>query len=171
MKLGVAAAVAAIVSVALVVAGPLQAAPSRYIVQTSTLSLTEVARVTALSGGVTGTCYGCSTPSMKALMRSVYMERFAPAGQQAQRIAVCLMMAESQGNPGAVSSGGDHGGPQVNKPTWSRLHPDWFAPGRGFRVLLFDPDFGAGIMWTMSRHGTSWSPWTGTWGRGLCRNA
>jgi hypothetical protein len=124
------------------------------------------ARRVALHGGITGSCYGCATPLMKKLMRQVYRARFKSRGSET---AVCLMMAESGGNPGAVSSGGDHGGPQMNRSAHGRAHPEWWRPGRGFRYLIFDPWYGASEMWAMSGGGRWWTAWTGTYGRGMCR--
>lgn len=105
---------------------------------------------------------------MKLLMVKVYEARFASAGPWAQRTAVCLMEAESGANPGAVSHTNDYGGPQINYSAHHVELASYFRPARGFTALIFDPAFGAGAMWAMSRAGTSWRSWTGTYGRGMC---
>lgn len=131
--------------------------------------LAKQARHVALHGGITGTCHGCATAKMQDLMARLYEARFASSGGYAQRTAVCLMKAESGGNPGAISSTGDYGGLQANKQAHGAKHPEWYLPGRGFAYLIFDPGYGAGQMWAMSQGGTSWTSWTGTFGRGICR--
>lgn len=101
---------------------------------------------------------------MKALMDRVYDARFAEAGTTAQHIAKCLMHSESGGNPGAISSTGDYGGPQMNYVAHHSSHPDWYQPGRGFNYLIFDPWKGASEMFAMSGGGRSWLPWRATIG-------
>lgn len=131
-------------------------------------SLAWQARSIALHGGITGTCHGCATDKMKALMVRVYQERFRESGPAAQRTAICLMQDESGGNPGAISVTEDFGGPQMNKAAHGRTHPSWYQPGRGFSYLIFDPWYGASMMWAMSKGGTDWTQWTGTYGVGMC---
>lgn len=121
--------------------------------------LAEHARYVALHGGIQGSCYGCATPYMKALMDRVYEARFRPAGAYAVTMAKCLMHRESQGNPGAISRTGDYGGPQFNYLAHHSSHPEWFSPRFGFRYAVFDPWYGALQMWSLSHGGTSWSPW------------
>ena len=131
--------------------------------------LAKQARYVASHGGVTGTCHGCATPRMQSLVRQLVAARFAPAGAGAVSTATCLVIAESGLNPGAISRTGDYGIPQMNRRTWESVYPEWWQPARGFRYLIFDPVFAVSAMWSMSRHGTDWHPWTGTWGRGMCR--
>lgn len=127
-------------------------------------TLAHKARFVALHGGITGSCYGCATAHMKHLMDRIYSKRFSSAGSYAQAIAKCLMHSESGANPGAISSTGDFGGPQMNYVAHHGSHPDWFQPGRGFKYLIFDPWLGASEMWAMSSGGRSWSPWASTIG-------
>lgn len=126
--------------------------------------LAKQARHVALHGGILGTCHGCATAQMKQLMERVYVSRFADTGAYAQRVAVCVMKAESGGNPGAISGTDDYSGSQFNYDAHHNQHPEWYRPGRGFRYLIFDPWLSASQMWAMSKRGTDWTPWRTRYG-------
>lgn len=124
------------------------------------VSLVVRAREAALHG-VTGHCYGCASAYTKNLVRQVFQKRFAPAGHAAVNTAICLITRESGLNPQAISATGDYGAAQFNYAAHHEAHPEWYAPGRGFSSLIFDPSYNAGAMFAMSRGGTSWTPWAG----------
>lgn len=133
-------------------------------------SLARAARVEARSGGVLGTAHGNATARMRALsVRLVELRFSASENPGAVRQALCIIRGESGFNPGAVSETGDYGLAQLNRAAHEGAHPAWWLGARGFRYLALDPAFSVGIMWSMSKRGTDWSAWTGTWGRGLCR--
>lgn len=66
--------------------------------------------------------------------------------------ATCIVMAESGGNPLAVSSTDDHGMFQINRPTWQRFfgYPDFYDP--------WTNGYLAGVIF--NRAGQRWTPWT-----------
>jgi hypothetical protein len=131
--------------------------------------LAHDARALAQHGGVTGTCHGCATQRMQSLSRRLVVARFqASTNPRAVSTALCIVRAESGFNPGAISRTDDWSLAQINRPTHQHEHPGWWRPRLGFRVALFDPVFAVGVMWAMSHRGTSWSPWTGSYGRGIC---
>lgn len=127
------------------------------------------ARWLALHGGVTGTCRGCATVRMKQLVRALIVVRFAPVGVSATQTALCLTGKESDFNPGAISDTNDWGGGQINRRWHESDHPAWWQPHAGFKHAVLDPVYNVGIMFSMSKRGTSWTPWTGTYGQGMCR--
>ena len=129
--------------------------------------LIKQARFLAAHGGVTGSCHGCATLRMQALTRKLVEYRFRPAGAGAVSTALCVVRGESGFNPGAISHTGDYGVAQVNRATWESVYPEWWQPVRGFRYALLDPVFNVNVMWSMSRWGTSWSPWV-VYNRGYC---
>lgn len=131
--------------------------------------LVREARWLAHNGGVTGDCYGCATARMKELVKRIMIIRFKSAGALATRTALCLADAESGFNPGAISDTDDWGTGQINEAEHKRGHPLWWRPHAGFKHAVLDPAYGVGIMLSMSKRGTSWTPWTGTWGKGMCR--
>lgn len=131
--------------------------------------LASVARREAKNGGVICPKHGCATPKLKWLVRQLLLYRFKPAGERAVRTADCIVRAESGYNPGAISDTNDYSVLQANRPTHEKNHPGWWRRARGFRYLIFDPVYAVGVMWSMSKRGTSWIPWTGTWGEGMCR--
>lgn len=131
--------------------------------------LAAEARTVALHGGVIGSCHGCATVRMQQLARRLVITRFADSGPGAVQTALCIVGHESGFNPGAISSTGDYGLPQMNYVAHHGDHSEWWAPARGFRYLIFDPVYAVGAMWAMSARGRDWSAWTGTYGRGMCR--
>lgn len=130
--------------------------------------LAKAARYEAKHGGVLCSRYACATAKMKWLVKKLIILRFAPTGASATGIVVCLARAESGLNPGTISATDDWGVGQINRPAHGSDHPEWWRPHAGFRYAVLDPVYNVGIMWSMSKRGTSWSPWTGTWGRGMC---
>lgn len=122
----------------------------------------------AQHGGVTGTCSGCATARMKQLVKALIVARFAPIGASATRTILCLAENESDFNPGAISDSKDWGVGQINRPSHEPDHPSWWRPHAGFKRAVLDPVYNVGIMFAMSKRGTSFTPWTGTYGRGMC---
>lgn len=118
--------------------------------------LSAKARYLALHGGVLchtpGVGKECATTQMRRLSRELVAARFRPAGPAAVRIAVCVVGRESGFNPGARSTTGDHGLPQINYSA-HRDTVDW--------QRIYDPVYALDVMWTISRGGTSWTPWQG----------
>lgn len=123
----------------------------------------------ARHGGVTGTCRGCATVRMKQLVKKLIVVRFAPVGTSATQTALCLAGGESDFNPGAISDTNDWGTGQINRRWHESDHPSWWRPHAGFKHAVLDPVYNVGIMFSMSKRGTSWTPWTGTYGQGMCR--
>lgn len=115
-------------------------------------SLTSQARFEYAHGGVLSSRWGAATPRMKSLSRQLIVARFASAGSYAVQKALCYAQRESGMNPGAISSGGDHGLGQIN---WS-AHHSTYDFGR-----IHDPVYNVGVMWAMSARGTQWGPWAG----------
>lgn len=130
--------------------------------------LARDARWLAQHGGVTGTCHGCATARMKQLVRALIVARFAPAGASATQTVLCIVEKESDFNPGEISDTDDWGVGQINRPTHEPGHSLWWRPHAGFKYAVFDPVYNVGIIWSMSKRGVSWTPWTGTYGRGMC---
>lgn len=122
----------------------------------------------AQHGGVTGICSGCATVRMKQLVRALIVARFVPVGASATQTVLCLAENESGFNPGAISDTNDWGAGQINRPSHESDHPSWWRPHAGFKHAVLDPAYNVGIMFAMSKRGTSWTPWTGTYGRGMC---
>lgn len=122
----------------------------------------------AQHGGVTGTCSGCATVRMKQLVKALIVARFAPVGVSATQTILCLAENESGFNPGAISDTKDWGVGQVNRPSHEPDHLSWWQPHAGFKHAVLDPVYNVGIMFAMSKRGTSFTPWTGTYGLGMC---
>ena len=122
----------------------------------------------AQHGGVTGTCSGCATVRMKQLVKALIVARFAPVGASATQTALCLAENESDFNPGAISDTNDWGTGQINRPSHEPDHLSWWRPHAGFKHAVLDPVYNVGIMFAMSKRGTSFTPWTGTYGVGMC---
>lgn len=120
------------------------------------VKLSFEARYLAANGGIIcrtpGVGRECATPRMRELSRQLTVARFAPAGPWAVKVALCIVGRESGFNPGARSTTGDHGLPQANHVA-HRDTVDW--------KRIYDPVYALGVMWSMSRGGTSWSPWRG----------
>ena len=134
-----------LVALVILVAAPLgSSAPQQ--------SLVSQARYEYAHGGVLSSRWGAATPRMKSLSRQLIAARFAPAGAYAVQMALCYANRESGMNPGAVSSGGDHGLGQIN---WSAHHNTYDFS------RMHDPVYNVGVMWAMSAHGTRWGPWAG----------
>lgn len=73
--------------------------------------------------------------------------------------AECIALAESGGNPEAVSATGDHGMFQINALTWQRFFGDTWSS-------VYDPaqnGMMAGVIF--NRAGQDWAPWST---RGSC---
>lgn len=117
-----------------------------------TPDLAKQARWEYAHGGVLSSRWGAATPRMKSLSRQLIAARFAPAGAYAVQMALCYAGRESGMNPGAISSGGDHGLGQINYSAHHRTYD--------FTRML-DPVYNVGVMWAMSAHGTRWGPWRG----------
>ncbi len=130
--------------------------------------LARDARWLAQHGGVTGTCSGCATARMKQLVKALIIARFAPVGPSATQTVLCLAEKESDFNPGAISDTNDWGTGQINRPFHESDHPSWWRSHAGFKRAVLDPVYNVGIMFAMSKRGTSWTPWTGTYGQGMC---
>ena len=130
--------------------------------------LVRDARWLAQHGGVTGTCSGCATVRMKQLVKALIVARFAPVGVSATQTILCLAENESDFNPGAISDSKDWGVGQINRPSHEPDHPSWWRPHAGFKHAVLDPVYNVGIMFAMSKRGTSFTPWTGTYGLGMC---
>lgn len=131
--------------------------------------LAKAARYEAQHGGVLCSRHGCATPKMKWLVRQLIFYRFRPAGSRAVKTADCIAEAESGFNPGAISRTKDWGVGQINEAAHEPDYPWWWQPRAGFKYAVLDPVYNIGIMRSMSKRGTSWTPWTGTWGQGMCR--
>lgn len=73
--------------------------------------------------------------------------------------ALCETQAENrQQDPKAVSPWGDVGLFQINH----RWHPQYSV--RYLQTVRGNIQ----AAWSVSKHGTDWTPWTGTYGRGMC---
>lgn len=92
-----------------------------------------------------------------------------PAGTQ--QTATCLSYHESGYNTWrrvdgtSWSATGDHAWWQINYVTWGRPGESEHA----FHRRLSNVQESARVAFQISRGGRSWAPWTGTYGRGLCR--
>ena len=132
-------------ALALVTATPIESAPGGI-----PPKLAHQVRYLATHGGVLGTCHGCATPRMQALVRRLVVARFTPAGPDRVATALCVVRGESGFNPGAISRTGDFGVFQINKKTWYDTY-DW--------PRILDPVYNVNVGWAMSKHGTYWYPW------------
>ena len=111
-------------------------------------TLAAAARYTANHGGVLSTRYGAATRYMKTLSRQLVVRRFR--GRSLSRW-LCIVERESAFNPGAVNTSSGAAGlfqflghPQFS--TWRILH---------------DPAYAVDAAWSLSHHGTDFSPWLG----------
>lgn len=129
-----------------------------------TVSLARKARWEAQHGGIRSTRYGDATQRMKTLSRQLVVRRFARAGGDAVRWALCVVERESGFNPGAVNStaiapdvpvaGAGHasGLPQIVV-YYHRWVDRW--------KLLHDPAYAVAAMYRLSNGGLVRGPWQG----------
>ena len=120
--------------------------------RSSTQASLEVrARWTAQHGGITGSCYGCATGSMKSLASQLVVKQFSRAGSSAVRWALCVVRRESGFNPGAINSSSGASGlfQFLGHPQYS----NW--------MLTHDPVGQVRAAWQLSHGAQDRSPWYG----------
>jgi hypothetical protein len=111
--------------------------------------LERAAERAVAAGRIHSSRWGDATPWLRNISRELVRRAFAG---DAERWALCVVDRESGFNPGAVSSTGDHGLPQIH-----RTAHRWVDTRR----IVVDPVYGVSVFVALSDHGRNRGPWAG----------